>query len=432
MAERYPVLVTLYLALSRLAGPILKLVHAYRCSSGKDDPARGSEKFGLSSLARPSEAPVWIHAASVGEAASVLPLIERLCAAGNTVLLTTVTRTSAELASRQLPDGAIHQYAPFDSPLYWLRFLSFWQPKLALTVESEVWPACYVALRERSIPFCIVNGRMSERSFKGWSRLTAAARFIFAIPDLVLAQSSGDADRFKRLGARSVAEPGNLKFDARPENPEPETLAALRGMLHDRPRWLAALTHPGEDEIALEAHLELLKETPDLLLMLVPRHPVRGDEIARLAEGRGLVVARRSRGDEIGPDTQVYLGDTLGEMGLFYSLSGVCFLGGSFTDVGGHNPVEAANFETAIVSGPKVANARTVYRALWDTGGATKVSEAKELPGEVARLLSDDRGHSASIAAASGVVAGGQGALERTLELLSPYLAPSAQADRET
>ncbi|WP_417685472.1 3-deoxy-D-manno-octulosonic acid transferase [Roseibium sp.] len=432
MAERCPLSVTLYLALSRLAGPVLRLLHAYRCKSGKDDPARGEEKFGISGVVRPKGHLVWIHAASVGETASVLSLISRLQARGYTVLLTTVTRTSASLAQQQLPNGAIHQYAPYDSLSCWERFLEHWQPDLALCVESEIWPASFVALARRGVPLCIVNGRMSEKSFNGWSQVKTASRYLFGLPELVLAQSAADAKRFSALGCTRVETPGNLKFDAAPDAPSRGELSGFRATIGNRPRWLAALTHPGEDAIALDAHQRLLEDTPDLLLMLVPRHPARGEDISRLAADKGFAVLRRTQNLPVPADAQVYVGDTLGEMNLFYSAADVCFLGGSFVEVGGHNPVEAASFETALISGPKVANARPVYRALWETGGAVRVSEPRLLAAEVRRLLDDAVARKEQTSAAAAVIAEGRGALDRTLDFLSPYLAPSRSGERET
>ncbi|MEP2438854.1 MAG: 3-deoxy-D-manno-octulosonic acid transferase, partial [Roseibium sp.] len=387
MAERCPFPVTFYLVLSRLAAPIYRLVHLLRCRRGKDDPARSGEKFGFASIARPSGPLVWLHAASVGETISVLPLIEALTADHQRVLLTTITRTAAEIAAKRLPDGAFHQYAPFDSQDYWDRFLDAWTPDLAIMVESEIWPACFESLRRRDCPLCLVNGRMSDGSFKNWSRLPKSAHHIFQAFDLTLAQSSADARRLKALGCRTVEEPGNLKFDAVPEQADNARIQELSGMFDGRPIWLAALTHPGEEEIVLANHRTLLEKNPDLLLLLVPRHPARADEVSRAIEQSGLNAVRRSKGARILFDTQVYLGDTLGEMSLFYEVVDVAFLGGSFVEVGGHNPVEAANLGTAIITGPKVANARTVYKSLWAAGGALRVDEADTLSVSVARLL---------------------------------------------
>ncbi|WP_153770856.1 3-deoxy-D-manno-octulosonic acid transferase [Labrenzia sp. CE80] len=429
MAERCPFPVTFYLVLSRLAAPIYRLVHLIRCRRGKDDPERSGEKFGFASIARPSESLVWLHAASVGETISVLPLIEALTADHQRVLLTTITRTAAEIAAKRLPDGAFHQYAPFDNQDYWDRFLDAWMPDLAIMVESEVWPACFESVRRRDRPLCLVNGRMSEGSFKNWSRFPESAHHIFQALDLALAQSSADARRLRALGCRVVEEPGNLKFDAMPERPEAERIRNLSGMFEGRPVWLAALTHPGEEEIVLASHRALLAKNPDLLLMLVPRHPARAEEVFKAIEQIGLNGVRRSVGGRILPSTQVYLGDTLGEMSLFYEVADVAFLGGSFVEVGGHNPVEAASLGTAIITGPKVANARTVYKSLWQAGGALRVDKADALSDAVAGLMQDHAERNRQIEVAREIIENGRGALQRTLAFLQPYLPPSGAAD---
>lgn len=422
MAERRPILVTLYLALARAASPFYRLAHFVRCRVGKDDPARGNEKFGRPRIARPAGPLVWIHAASVGETNSVLPVIEALALRGLTVLLTTVTRTSADLAAQRLPDGALHQYVPFDSPAYVSGFLSHWRPDLAMVVESEVWPGVFLEINRRGIPFILLNGRMSDRSFKGWSRIPTSARAIFGCLDLSLAQTPVDADRLRKLGCSDVVCPGNLKFDANPQDAAVSDIEQLRASIGTRPVWLAALTHPGEDEIVLDAHKTLMREMPDCMLFLVPRHPARADAIADLVEGKGLGVLRRSSGDAIDGNVQVFLGDTMGEMALFYTIAPVAFLGGSFADVGGHSPVEAMRFQSAIISGAKVVSARTVYKDLWDQGAAIRLDDECHLAENVRRLLSDPSQRLAQIEKAGVVAKGGRGALQRTLDLVEPKL----------
>lgn len=426
MAKARPILVTLYLLLAQLAAPFYLVVHLIRCRQGKDDPARSNEKWGKPRIKRPSGPLVWVHAASVGETNSVLPLIDALADRGFFVLLTTVTRTSAKIAAARLPEGAVHQYVPFDSPAFIRCFLKHWQPDLAMTVESEIWPGFFVELRRWQIPLVLVNGRMSDRSFKGWARLKQSAAYIFGCVDLALAQSPADASRLERLGCRQVVCPGNLKFDARPQAVDSSQLEALRTAVGARAVWLAALTHPGEDEIVLAAHRKLLENSADCLLVLVPRHPERGDAIEDLALKRGFKLARRSRGELPSAETEIYLGDTLGEMALFYQLAPIAFLGGSFADVGGHNPVEAAIFEAAILSGPKVANARVLYKALWQDGGAQQVERPEDLSAAVEALFQDEDGRRRQIACATKVAESGRGALDRTLEQLEPLLTMAA------
>ena len=421
-------MIALYLMLVRVGAPLFKVLFFLRCRSGKEDPARAKERFGVAGKARPGGALVWIHAASVGETASVLPLVDRLSEAGTSILLTTVTRTSAEIAAQKLPDGVVHQYMPYDSPRFWQGFLGHWRPDLALIVESEVWPACFDALSQSGCPFGLINARVSERSFRTWLKVPEAAGYVFSQLSFALAQSAEDAHRLKKLGCDRVVELGNLKFDAIPARPAPLVLDTLRKEIGERPVWLAALTHPGEDEIALSAHKDLLRQRPGLLLLLVPRHPVRADDVMELATAQGLTTARRSRAERVTDRTHVYLGDTLGEMNLFYSMADCCFLAGSFSHVGGHSPVEAISFQTALLSGPKVANARPVYQALWRTAGAVKVEQPALLSQEVARLLDDERLRQSQAVAASKVIEGGQGALNRTLDFLHDLL-PDVKPD---
>ncbi|MFN4010266.1 MAG: 3-deoxy-D-manno-octulosonic acid transferase [Pannonibacter sp.] len=411
--------------LAGLSLPLLRMVHASRLKAGKEDPARQGERFGEASLPRPDGRLVWVHAASVGETNSILPLVERLVADGLTVLLTTVTRTSAEVAAQRLPAGALHQFAPFDAPQLVGRFLDHWRPDLALVVESELWPSTFSLLVLRGVPLVIVNGRMSARSFSGWRKAGRAARALFSCVDLCLAQSNADAARYRRLGIGQVLSPGNLKYDAEPPAADPAALAALAANLVGRPAWLAASTHPGEDEIALKAHAELQVHYPDLLLLLMPRHPARGEEVAGLLASRSECFARRSTGELPQPDQTVYLMDTLGEMGLALRLAHVVFLGGSFVQVGGHNPVEPAQLAVPLVTGPHVANARAIYRDLWENKASIRVGEPERLAEAVGTLLADPETARTMAERARAVAGEGAGALRRTLDALAPLLYPA-------
>jgi 3-deoxy-D-manno-octulosonic-acid transferase len=422
MAERRPILISIYRSLVRALTPLFHLLFWLRCRSGKEIPDRKSERFGRGRQARPDGKLIWIHAASVGETMSVLPLIEALSSAGKRILLTTVTVTAAELAQSRLPDGSIHQFVPFDAPGPVARFLDHWNPDLVMVVESEVWPCLFVEMRSRATPFVLLNGRLSDSSHKSWSRLPRVSEYIFNCLDLVLAQSTADAERFRKLGCLRVETPGNLKFDAEEPMAETADLLALKEQIGARHVWLAALTHPGEEEITLQAFKQLRQEFPELLLVLVPRHPARADEIKDIIEQQGFTISRRSTSDCIDRQTQVYLGDTLGEMGLYYRLAPVTFLGGSFNDAGGHNPVEAALVGSALVTGPKVSNARAVYKDFWIAGASVRVREPEKLAAAVGGLLSvPDRTQQQSNEARA-LVEAGRGALQNTLILLEPYV----------
>ncbi|MES0880172.1 3-deoxy-D-manno-octulosonic acid transferase [Roseibium sp. SCP14] len=422
MADRRPFLISIYRGLARALTPVFNILFWSRSRKGKEIASRRGERFGHSALARPSGHLVWIHAASVGETMSILPVVDALARDGNKILLTTVTVTSAELAASRLPEGATHQFVPYDAPGPLGRFLDHWKPDLAMVVESEIWPCLFDDIRSRKIPFVLLNGRLSDGSHRNWSRLANVSRYLFNCLDLVLAQSEADAARFRQLGCRNVETPGNLKFDAEKPVADEIALSAVKSQIGSHPVWLAALTHPGEEEIALRAHEILRREFPGLLLVLVPRHPARAGEIRELVEQRGLHVASRAAGDDIQAGTDVYLGDTLGEMGIYYRLAPVTFLAGSFSDVGGHNPVEAALSGSALVTGPKVANARAVYKDFFSSGAATRLEDPDDLAKAIARLLEDPERVTDQSAKARALVEGNRGALEKTLQLLQPYL----------
>ncbi len=422
MAKQRPVLLSLYRVAGRLLTPLLHLLFRRRARIGKEIESRKGERFGQAAKPRPEGSLVWVHAASVGETMSVLPLIEKLSGDGHAVLLTTVTVTSAEMAQKHLPDRCFHQFTPFDTPVCVKGFLDHWQPDLALVVESEIWPCMFDEIHQRQVPFALVNGRMSEGSARNWTKAPRITKYIFGCLDLVLAQSTADKIRFEKLGCSHVETPGNLKFDASVPVANEAAVSKLKAEIGIRPVWLAALTHPGEDEIALSTQARLREEFPDLLLILVPRHPARANEVAALVESKGSTLARRSQGEEIVVQTDIYLGDTLGEMGLFYRLAPVAFLGGSFNDAGGHNPVEAVLLKTALVTGPKVANARAVYKDLWDEKASLCAAEPDDLAEAVAGLLRQPTDQAAQTKRAMDLIVKGRGAVLRTAELLAPLL----------
>ncbi len=286
----------LYRAGTELLGPAIELWLKRRLARGKEDPARLSERLGRPGRDRPPGRLVWLHGASVGEAISVLPLIDRLLAARDdvSVLLTTGTVTSARLMAERLPARAFHQFAPVDRPSAVERFLDHWRPDLALWVESELWPNLVAETAKRGAAMALVNARLSERSYRRWRRLGWLIRPMLSAFALTLAQSEADAQRLRALGARDVRCLGNLKSAAPPLVVDKAALAELSAALGGRPRWLAASTHPGEEAIAADVHRRLAPRLPGLLTVIAPRHPERGPE---LAEALGATVARRSAGE---------------------------------------------------------------------------------------------------------------------------------------
>lgn len=418
-------LLSLYQAGTTALGPLVALYLARRMAHGKEDRDRFSERQGFASRARPPGPLIWIHAASNGEAVSMLSLIDRLLVErpALSVLVTTGTVTSARLLAHRLPaDRAWHQYVPVDRPTYVRRFLDHWRPDLALWVESELWPNLVWEADRHGIPLLLLNGRMSLRSFQGWQRVPGLIGPLLACFELCLAQDEAQAERFQRLGAAAAATVGDLKTAAAPLPFDESELARIAARAADRPLWLAASTHPGEEEAAADAHRALMRERPGLLTIIAPRHPARAVEIATMLAQRGLNVARRSTGDSLDSTTDIYLADTLGELGLFYRLAGIAFIGGSLTPKGGHNPLEAALLDCAILHGPDMSNCVAMAQSLAAANATTIVRDAGELAIAVRRLLNDPVERAARAAAAAGVAADNRAVLDAVLQRIAPWL----------
>jgi 3-deoxy-D-manno-octulosonic-acid transferase len=401
-------------------GPFLR----YRANRGKEDRVRRYERYGYASAERPAGPLVWFHAASVGESMAVMPLIERISAQGIRSIMTTGTVTSAELVRERLPRNAFHQYVPLDLDRAVRRFLDHWRPDLAVFTESELWPATITALGARRIPQVLVNARMSDRSFARWSQAPALAHTLFENVSHVIAQSETDAERFRQLGARPVTVSGNLKVDTPGLPYEGAELARFQAALFGRPVWIAASTHSGEEQIAINVHRMLSQRLPGLLTVIVPRHPDRAGEVADAARQAGLTVARRSLDEPVAAETDVYLGDTIGEMGLYLRLGEVAFMGRSLAAGGGQNPLEPAMTGTAILSGKAVHNFRDSYANLLAAGAARLVRDEEMLAANVEYLLLDAGERQKMVEAARQVLVDMRGALDRTVEVLDAYVFP--------
>jgi len=413
-----------YRAAATAAGPALRFYLRRREEAGKEDRARIGERFGIASQTRPAGALVWVHAASVGESVSVLPLLERIAASRPELILlvTTGTVTSARLMADRLPDRAIHQYVPLDR-VQWVRaFLDHWRPDLALWVESEFWPILLSETRARGIPAVLVNARISPRSFAKWRRAPGLIHTLLASFALCLAQDEQDADCLRRLGAEHVRLAGNLKFAGPPPPADFTELAALERMVEGRPCWIAASTHRGEEEIVAAAHRALAATHPRVVTIIVPRHPTRGPEVAAMLRARGLATALRSAGEPIAPDTAIYVADTMGELGMFYRLSNVVFVGGSLVAHGGQNVLEAAKLGCAIVHGPSMENFRAISAELAAAGATETVANAESLAAAIAPLLDDEALRERRGGAALSVANGKTGILDAVLGTLAPFL----------
>ncbi|MBV8184950.1 MAG: 3-deoxy-D-manno-octulosonic acid transferase [Hyphomicrobiales bacterium] len=384
--------------------------------------ARANERKGIASRPRAEGVLVWLHGASVGETISLLPIITRLCEKSLNVLVTSVTTTSAQVLARRLPAGALHQYAPFDTPLFMRRFFDHWRPDLALFAESELWPNAIVEARRRQIPLALVNARMSERSLARWRRLPRTIEVLAGSFDLCLAQTEIDAERYRFLGAHGVVTAGNLKYDVPPPPADQIALASLKGMTAGRPVLLAASTHAGEEAIVAQTHRMLAQHFPSLLTIIAPRHPERGSEIASTVKAAGLRPAMRSR--RLGPDSacDIYVADTVGELGLFYRLTPIVFMGKSLVPHGGQNPIEPAKLGAAILHGPHVQNFESVYRALDEAGGAREITDSRTLALAFAQMIADPKKLREMVRAAGMAVERLTGAVDRTMGAIEPYL----------
>ncbi|HEX5508196.1 MAG TPA: 3-deoxy-D-manno-octulosonic acid transferase [Pseudolabrys sp.] len=422
MPEPLPVTLRVYRLLSAAATPLAPLLLARRLSRGKEQRARMAERRGESSIARPSGSLIWVHGASVGELTSALPLIERVRERRFNVLVTTGTVTSAGLAEQRLSRGAVHQYVPLDSPRFVRRFIRHWQPDLALFVESDLWPNLMLEATGDGVPLILVNGRLSESSYRRWRHFPRTIANLLQRFDLCLARTTTDGARYEELGAPRVVTTGNLKLDVPAPPTDSDVLASLQKVIAGRPVVAAASTHPGEEQIVIEAHKYLRARFPGLLTIIAPRHPERGPGIADLAKSAGVTPALRSRRERPERATNIYIADTMGELGLIYRLSPIVFIGGSLVPHGGQNPIEAAKLGAAILHGPHVGNFAEIYAALDTANGARPIRSGKELAESIAAWLSDPGARRQVADAAHRTVEELGGALDRTMRALDPYL----------
>src|SRR3954465_12380120 len=404
LANSLPMTLRVYQKLSSAVVPLAPALIKPRLRQGKEDPARIDERRGMSQDIRPQGPLVWIHGASVGEVLAAAALIERLRALGIRVLLTSGTVTSAAIVAKRFPSDVIHQYVPYDSPRYVGRFLDHWQPTLALFIESDLWPNLILSSAARRVPMVLINGRMSHRSFPRWRRGSNTISALLGRFELCLAQSQTDADRFAALGSPNVVTTGNLKLDVPAPPADQARLERLMAMPRGRPVLVAASTHPGEDEMLAEVHKTLAGFFPGLLTVIVPRHPDRGEAIARMVEASGLHASLRSREELPVATTDIYVADTMGELGLFYRLSPIVFMGGSLVARGGQNPIEAVKLGASIVHGPHVFNFTEVYDALDRAGGARQADTKEALVKQLGQLLADPAARERSAAASARVV----------------------------
>ena len=370
-----------------------------RARRGKEDEGRLGERLGRASMPRPGAALIWLHAASVGESLSLLPVLDRLRVRlpEVTILVTTGTVTSARLMASRLPDRVIHQFVPIDTRGAVRRFLDHWRPDLAMFVESELWPNLLGLTAGQGTPIILLNGRLSLRSFRRWIRWPYLGRSLFRNFALVLAQDAVQGDRFRALGAALVETAGDLKAAVAPLPADPVVLSQLQAAIADRMAWLAASTHPGEEAVVIAAHRSLALKYPGMLTILAPRHPVRA----------------------------IYLVDTMGELGIFYRLAPIVLVAGSLaieTPLGGHNPLEAAALGCAVLHGPDTANSSEMTRALDVAGAAMIVDGSEGLIGALDSLFADRRRVMAMGEAGRNVAVEQAAVIDHVMVMLEPWL----------
>lgn len=380
----------IYTLITRFLEPALILHMWFRVARQKEDPRRNGERFGKSSIPRPQGLVLWYHAASLGETISIWPLILKMRKQFPEahVLLTTGTLSSAELVARyQVENGdwLIHQFRPIDHPRFTKRFIDHWRPDAIFFVESELWPNLLRAARKTQAFMSLVNARLSQTSHRRWSKLRGTFQQLMSYFDVIIAQDDHTRDRINDLGVSHVEMLGNLKRDMAPLACNHGKLQKLKKAIGDRPRWLAAITHDDEENVIIATHRTLVQKYPTLLTIIVPRHPERTDDIIRdLTEN----VARASLNQTPDATTAFYMGDTIGDMGLYYRLSSISFIGGSLIPHGGQNPLEAARLDNIIVHGPSTSNFTEIYETLHAHKGCLAVTRSS-LTKTIKSLLSN-------------------------------------------
>lgn len=394
---------------------------------------RWSERFGWFRAPGFARDSLWVHAVSVGELNAAIPLIMALRERyrDEPIVVTTVTPTGSERLRQVFGDSIFHVYLPYDLPGSVRRFLNRIRPRLAIVMETEIWPNLYFACKQRGVPVVIANARLSERSLRGYGPVQPLAGEAIRSATFIAAQSQTDYDRFLSLGARRdrLALVGNLKYDIdMPHEMVDSGHAWRRNAGASRPVWIAASTHEGEEQAVVSAHARVLRQFPDALLIVAPRHPERFRPMVQLCEGAGLRTRCRSRDETAHPDTQCFVADSLGELLRFYAAADVAFVGGSLEPIGGHNVLEPALLGKPILVGPNTFNFAEITDLLIARGAALRIDGGESLGPAVGRLLGAPETMARMGAAAAGIIAAERGALQRTLSIVA-MLSPPATSE---
>ena len=379
-----------YLFLSFLLDPIYLIYQLISVLRGKENSKRFWERWVTKQIKRPAGKLIWLHAASVGESLSLLPLIEKIIADDPkfNILITSTTKTSAEILEKISVPQIIHRMAPYDTFFVSKRFLKYWEPDLAVRVESEIWPRILLELKKNKIPNFLLNARFSKKSTVRIEKQADAASFLFSLFDYIHVQEKSTKETLTKVGVENqkIKVTGSLK-DSREILPvDGDIIKQFQTVIREQKIWLSACTHPGEDEIVLKAHKKI-----GGLLLIAPRHIERGKQIARLSRSMGFSTQLRSESANIRAETAVYIADTMGEMGTWYSLSRAAFIGGSLVDKGGHNPVEAVQLNIYILHGPHIYNSEEKYDKLQIVGLCFQVSGEKDIVQQILRLQGSNK-----------------------------------------
>ncbi len=407
-----------------LGAPLISAFLNKRLKRGKEDAERFGERLGQAEHPRPDGPLIWFHAASVGESLSLLPLIERIGQdrPAINILITTGTVTSAKLMGERLPNGVIHQFVPVDRPAYVQRFFDHWRPDLVLWAESEFWPNLVLEPARRNIPLVLINGRVSPKAFRGWKRFPWVIRELLSGFSLCLGQTETDVARLRDMGADKAHTVGNLKFAVPPLPVDEGMLAALRSDLAGRMIFLAASTHPGEEEVLWQVHRKLMSDIPGLLTIIVPRHPERGPDIQTSLVSYGAITAMRSNADIIKHETQIYIADSMGELGLFYRLASLVFMGKSFVNMGGQNLLEAARLNCAIFHGPHMWNFAEIIERMSALDALVAVTDGNDLAAALRRVHNDPDELARLASTAKKYAEAEAGVLDAVVTELAPWL----------
>lgn len=413
----------LYSLLLYLLIPVALTRLAWRGLRNRGYWHRWPERFGF--VQRLQGPVIWVHAVSVGEVRASVPLVKALARdyPGDTILITTMTPTGSATVRELFGTDVAHCYVPYDLPTAVWRFLQRARPRLALIMETELWPNLFHQCHRRAIPLVLANVRLSEKSARGYRRFASLTNATLANVNCVGAQTENDAERVRALGATQVEVTGSIKFEMDVPTDLVAKAAALRSSFGERPVWVAASTRDGEEEYVLNAFAQLRERIPRLLLVLVPRHPERFDTVAKLCLQRRFRMERRSEGKYgVDSDTAILLGDTMGEMLLFHAAAEVSYIGGSLVPLGGQNLLEAAAVGTPVVFGPHMFNFSDISRMALEHGAGRQVRDVAELTSAVADYLENPTMRSAAGEAGRRMVAENRGALAKTLVLVRQQL----------